>query len=394
MPNLIMPHGATYAEYQAAQEAYVDALIDKWEFFLGEGTKKHPLKPIPRKLWRAMAIIFENQSIASTRGQRRKDEQTLTTDVTLPVRYALPIVRDVFPQLIIAKVASIQPLPFSSGGTGQVFYLDFLREDVTPNVNVTIPDSDYAYTLENQVPHRLKMTVEAETLTAEKDMLAATWSTEVEEDARGALGLNVGAELVSACGAEILRELEHRMLNELLAGAGAGNINWAWTVPAGTVAQDHYETLFHQFLRAEVLIYNNRFRKADWIICGVNVAMYAQMAASFTPFGRMTPPGPQLSGVRLFGERTGFWDLYVTPYINANRAIMGTYPRSTIDTGYVFAPYIPLAAMPLMYADFRERGHAREGAYENKDKWTRNVRTRNAKMMVVNTMYATITIAA
>lgn len=392
MPNLIMPHGATYAEYQAAQEAYVDALIDKWEFFLGEGTKKHPLTPIDKKLWRAMAIIFENQSIASSKGMR--SEQTLTTDVTLPVRYALPIVRDVFPQLIIAKIASIQPLPMSSGGTGQVFYLDFLREDVTPNTNVTAPDSDYSFSLENEVPRRLKMTVEAETLTAEKDILAATWSTEVEEDARGALGLNVGAELVTACGAEILRELEHRMLNEILTGAGAGNVNWAWTVPAGTLAKDHYETLHHAFIDAQVLIYNNRFRKADWIICGVNVAAYVQKGASFVAFDRMTPPGPQLSGVEQLGTRTGFWDMYVTPYINTNKAIMGTYPRTTIDTGYVFAPYIPLAAMPLMYADFRERGHAREGAYENKDKWTRNVRTRNAKMMVVNTLYATITIAA
>ena len=392
MPNLIMPHGATFAQYQAAQEAYVDALIDKWEFFLGEGTKKHPLKPIDRKLWRAMAIIFENQSIASTKGMR--SEQTLTTDVTLPVRYALPIVRDVFPQLIIAKIASIQPLPFSSGGTGQVFYLDFLREEVTPNTNLTAPDSDYAFTLENQVPNRIKMTVEAETLTAEKDMLSATWSTEVEEDARGALGLNVGAELVSAASGEILRELEHRMLDEIVTGAGAGNVPWAWTVPAGTLAKDHYETLHHAFIDAQVLIYNNRFRNADWVICGVNVASFIQKGADFTPFGRMTPPGPQLSGVRLFGERTGFWDLYVTPYINTNIAVMGTYPRSVIDTGYVFAPYIPLAAMPLVYADFLPRGHAREGTYRNVDKFTRNVRTRNAKMMVVNTMYATITITA
>jgi len=393
MPNLIMPHGASYTEYQAAQEAYVDALIDKWEFFLGEGTKKHPLKPIDRKLWRQMAIIFENQSIESTRG--RMSEQTLTTDVTLPVKYALPIVRDVFPQLIISKIASIQPLPFSSGGTGQVFYLDFLREDVTPNTNVTTPDSDYALTDENEVPQKLKMTVEAETLTAEKDMLAATWSTEVEEDARGALGLNVGAELVSACGAEILRELEHRMLNEILAGAGAGNVNWAWTVPAAyTKAKDWYETLHHAFIDAQTLIYNNRFRNADWVICGVNVASYVMKGADFVPLDRMVPPGPQLSGVRFLGAKTGFWDIYMTPYINTNMAIMGTYPRSTIDTGYVFAPYIPLAAMPLMYADFRERGHAQEGVYRNVDKWTRNVRTRNAKMMVVNTMYATITIAA
>jgi len=392
MANIIMPLGTTYEDYQAAQEAYVDSLIDKWEFFLGEGTKKHPLKPIPRNLWRAMAIIFENQSIASTRGAM--SEQTLTTDVTLPVKYALPIVRDVFPQLIISKIASIQPLPMSSGGTGQVFYLDFLREDVTPNTNVTSQDSDYAFSLENEVPRRLKMTVEAETLTATKDILAATWSTEVQEDARGAIGLNVPAELVSACGSEILRELEQRMLNEILAGAGAGNVNWSWTVPTGYTTKEWYETLHHAFIDAQALIYNNRYRNADWIICGVNLAGYVMKGADFTPLERMVPPGPQLSGVRLIGTKTGFWDIYMTPYINTNKAIMGTYPRSTIDTGYVFAPYIPLAAMPLVYADFRERGHAREGAYENKDKWSRNVRTRNAKMMVVSSMYATITISA
>lgn len=393
MPNIIMPHSGTYEDYLRAQEAYVDSLIDKWEFFLGKGTRKHPLEPIPESLWRSMAIVFENQSIASTRG--RMSEQTLTTDVTLPVKYALPIVRDVFPQLIISKIASIQPLPFSSGGTGQVFYLDILREDVTPNTNVTADDSDYAFSEENAVPARIKMTVESETLEATKDILAATWSTEVEEDARGALGLNVGAELVSAAGAEILRELENRMLNEILTGAGAGNVNWAWTVPAGYTTKEWYETLHHAFIDAQALIYNNRFRNADWIICGVNVAGYVFKGADFTPFKRMTPPGPQLSGVRLVGERTGFWDIYMTPYINTNMAIMGTYPRTTIDTGYVFAPYIPLAAMPLMYADFRSVNDATlPGAYENKDKWTRNIRTRNAKMMVVDAMYATITIAA
>jgi len=392
--NIIMPMGSTIEQYEEAQRAYVDGLVDKWEFYLGSGTKKYPLKPIPEHLHRIMAVIFENQSIASSMGNRA--EVTLTTDVSMPVRYALPIVRDVFPQLIISKIASIQPMPFSSGGTGEIFYLDFLREDVTPNTNVTTPDSDYSYSEENAVPARMKMTVTKDTLTAEKDILGVTWSTEVQEDARGTLNLDVGAELVAAAGSEILRELEHRMLNEILAGASAGNVNWSQTVPAAyTKAKDWYETIFHALIDAQMLIYNNRFRNADWVICGTTLAGFIMKAADFVPLERMVPPGPMSTGVQLMGSIKGFWDIYMTPYIPAAKGIMGTYPRTTIDTGYVFAPYIPLAAMPLVYADYRGPNDATHpGAYENKDKWTRNIRTRNGKKMVVSDMYATITVTS
>jgi len=95
------------------------------------------------------------------------------------------------------------------------------------------------------------------------------------------------------------------------------------------------------------------------------------------------------------GRVEGFWDVYMTPYIPSARGIMGCYPRSVIDTGYVFAPYIPLAPMPLVYAEFMGPSDATlPGAYVNTDKWSRNVRTRNAKKMVVAELYSTITITA
>jgi hypothetical protein len=74
---------------------------------------------------------------------------------------------------------------------------------------------------------------------------------------------------------------------------------------------------------------------------------------------------------------------------------MGVYPRSMIDTGYIWAPYIPLQAMPKVYAEALERTHGTlPGAYINTDKWTRNVRTRNGKRMVQPDRFATMTISA
>jgi len=390
----VMDAGASYKGFLDNRRAYLEALVGKWEWFLGSGTKKNPLTPIPEKLHEAMAILFENQSIISAGGS--VIEQTMTTDVSLPVKYALPIVRKVYPQLILAKIASIQPMPLTSGGVMQIFYQNFLREDVSPETSLTTADSDYAFKGENEVPNRVKMTITSETVTAIKDILGASWSTEVQEDARGALNIDVESELVNNCAMEILRELEQRSLNEILTGATGGNVTWSWTVPAAyTRAKDWYETLFHGFLDAETLIWNNRYRHADWIICGRTLVSYAMKAATFVPAERLTPPGPQATGVEYVGRIMGLWDLYVTPYIGTNRGIMGIYPRSTIDTGYVFAPYIPLAPMPLVYAEYAGPSDATmPGAYKNVDKWSRNIRTRNAKKMVVPEMYSTLTISA
>jgi hypothetical protein len=255
-------------------------------------------------------------------------------------------------------------------------------------------DSDYAYKGEDEVPNRVKMQITAESVTATKDILGAVWSTEVEEDARGALNLDVPAELVNNCAEEILRELEYRCLNEILSGASAGNVNWSSTVGAGHTNKEWYETLHHAFVDAESLIYAQRYRNADWIIGGRTLLSYAMKSATFVPAERIGPSGPQsLSGVEYIGRVSAFWDLYMTPYIASNKAIMGVYPRSTIDTGYVFAPYIPLAPMPLVYAEYKGPADATlPGAYVNTDKWSRNVRTRNAKKMVVPQMYATITV--
>jgi len=200
--------------------------------------------------------------------------------------------------------------------------------------------------------------------------------------------------LVQNCAEEILREIEYRCLNEILNGASAGNVTWSYTVPAGYTAKEWYETLHHTFIDAESLVYNNRWRNTNWIIGGRTLVSYAMKSATWVPSERMIPPGPAvLSGVEYAGRVEPYWDIYVTPFIPTNRAIMGIYPRSVTDTGYVFSPYIPLAPMPLVYGAFQPPSDpVLPGAYTNVDKFTRNVRTRNAKKMVVPSVYSTMTL--
>ena len=389
--ELILEKDETYQDYQDERRRYVEGLISKWQWLL-EGTKKQKLTPIPEHMWGSVAMMFENQVMWT---KQFLTEATKTTDVQLPVTYSLPIIRKVWPNLVAFKIAAVQPMPMSSGGVMNVFYQDFLREDAA-NTNLVTPDSDYAQSEENAVPKRVKMQIVKQTVEADKKILGASWSQEVEEDARGALNIDIESELIQQMSLEILHEIDQIILAEILLWASAGNVNWSWTVPAAyTSAKDYYQTLGHALIDAEDLIYGQRYRRADWIVAGRRVVRFIRKMQEFQPAPRNQPYDPFTVGVENVGRLTGFWDVYLTSYINQDRAIMGCYPRSQTDTGYVFAPYIPLMPMPKVYAEFKAYDDATlPGAYVNTDKWSRNVRTRYGKKLVVPQLYSTLSIAA
>jgi len=390
-PAFLIEEGGEYSDYKSTMKAERQKLVRKWEWLLKDN-KEYGFEEIPHHLWEPMATLFENQQAH----KRSRMEATLTTDVVLPQRYALPIVRNVYPNLIATKIASIQPMPLSSGGVGRIFYQDFQRED-SANASLTTLDSEYALSSENAVPKRVKMVITSDTITAIKDILGASWSTEVMEDAGGALGIDVESELVQQMTDEIIREIDQRVLNEILNGAGAGNTNWSQTVAAGYLAKEWYETLFHAIIDAEDNIYSNRYREADYLICGRSAYTFLLKSGDFKPEPRLdnNRQRMQRAGVRFEGVFMGLWDVYRTVMINTAKIIVGYYPRSQTDTGYVYAPYIPLAAMPLVYAEYKAYDDATmPGAYVNVDKWSRNVRTRYGKKMVVANAYATVTVTA
>lgn len=407
-PFKVLDEGDTFETYRDQLRAYQEALISKWEWLL-EGSE-YDLKPLPKGIWGWMSILFENQQAVS-RGVLR--EATQTTDLTLPEKYTLPIIRAVFPALLATKICSVQAMPAYSGGVGQIFWLDFLYEATggQPKVDVMPPDSDYAQydecDMENKVPKPLKMTIVSESITACKDILGATWSTEVQEDARNVLGLDVEQELVRACADEIVRELDYRILMAIWNGAAAGTTTWSYTLPEACdcAPKLYYETLAHAIIDASDDIYGNRYREADFIIAGRNVAKYLAKMDGYKAEPRAAHPTEGESykvGVNLIGRLTGMWDVYKTPLLGSDHAIIGAYPRGMVDCGFIFAPYIPLTPMPLVYAEYVWNDEALEpgagepphGAYLNTDKWTRNVRTRNAMKMVVPELYAKLVIEA
>jgi len=383
----VLEENEGYEDFIQSRRRYEEHLVSKWAYLL-EGTRKQKLKPIPEHLHKVMAMLFENQQATCRRGSLF-GEDNLKSDVTLPEKYALPIIRKVYPELWITKVGAIQPLPLSSGGVGRVFYQDFIRE--ADDTSLTSPQPNFALGSEGSVPKKVKMTIESETVEAEKDILGACWSTDVQEDARGAMGIDIESELVDQISQEILREHDQRCITELTEGAGAGNADWHWTLDEGYTAKEWYETLADAVIDSEDLIFGYRFRNADWMLCGRNAYKFIRKMSDFKPADRPSVGGQSIQlGVELVGRIEGFWDVYRSPYQDTNKILLGPYPRTQTDTGYIYAPYIPLGPMPLVYGEY----DSDTGVYKNTDKWSRNVRTRHATALVVPELYSTVELAS
>lgn len=380
-PMYVIEDQDTYKTFRMQQEAYVQALLKKWDFLI-DGSA-FGLDPLPEHLRRPMAIMFENQQ-ACSRGLL--SEQTKTTDIVVPEVMAMPIIRAAYPMLWASRVASVQPLPLAGGGAGKIFFLKLWREDVEPDTRLNVPDSDYALGAENSVPKRIKLTVDAIDVSAEKDILAAVWSQEVEEDARNALSLNVPATLINAMAGEIAREHDQRILNEIHGGA-ATEVTWSETPGSGYLAKEWYETLIHAIIDADMNIWEAHYRRADWVVCGVDFFSYLLKTQDFKMERRGTNEGE--TGIERVGTLSGLYDVYLSAYLPDKEATVGRYTRDVIDTGYVIAPYIPLSPMPAVYAEMET-----DGTLKNTDKWTQNVRTRQAKKMVQNTLFSRVKITA
>jgi hypothetical protein len=84
-----------------------------------------------------------------------------------------------------------------------------------------------------------------------------------------------------------------------------------------------------------------------------------------------------MAGVNKVGNISKKWDVYVDPYFPRNVILVGRRGNSFLESGYVYAPYVPLQVTPTIFGteDFAPR---------------KGVMTRYAKKMVRPDMYGLV----
>ena len=218
-------------------------------------------------------------------------------------------------------------------------------------------------------------------VTAESKKLKAVWTLEAQQDLMAYHGLSAESELLAVLADQIRREIDREIISDLAAKASAGNVSWSATVPENYNGseREYSMTLYDAIIDANTLIYKKRYRNANWIVADPDTCSRLEKLDGFKELNNEAGLGGAGLGIERFGILRNRFTVYKDPWATANRMLLGYKGNTFMETGYVYAPYIPLYTTPVIVDpnDFSPR---------------RGVMTRFAKKCVAPDFYATVTI--
>ena len=257
--------------------------------------------------------------------------------------------------------------------------------------------------LENQANlPEIDIKVDSVAVTAVTKKLKAKWTPELAQDLNAYHNMDAEVELTSILSEQIALEIDREILNDLVQGADAATYYWSRRPGrfvdratgndistdanegllgadfTGTVSE-WYETLIETINDVSATIHRKTLRGgANFLVCGPETANILEFTAGFRAAVTADAEVGQAGAVKI-GAISKKWDVYVDPYFPRNVVLVGRKGSSFLESGYVYAPYVPLQVTPTIFGveDFVPR---------------KGVMTRYAKQMVRADMYGLVVI--
>ena len=260
---------------------------------------------------------------------------------------------------------------------------------------VTDPyESDLAMAPTPPIPE-LDFTIKSVSVTANPRKLKAKWTPELAQDLAAYQNLDAEVELTQVLSEAIALEIDREILADLLYNATGANFFWS-RVPGrfvnktdgspysasftGTV-REWYETLVETVIDVANNIHRKTLRgAANFLVTSPDVATIFEASVLYKPVLSMDPKETMFTvGTEKVGTLNNRFTVYKDPYFPRNKILVGYKGGSFLETGYVYAPYVPLIVTPTIYApeDFTPR---------------KGVMTRYAKKLVRSDFYGTVTV--
>jgi hypothetical protein len=272
---------------------------------------------------------------------------------------------------------------------------------------LTIPtfESNFASTPSPVIPE-IDIKIESIAVTAQTRKLRARWSPELAQDLNAYHSLDAEVELTQILSEQIALEIDREILNDLLTQANGANYYWsrmpgkfikkntgteielASSLAAGPrftgTVREWYETLVETIIDVANEIHRKTLRgSANFIVVSPEVATIFEASILYKPNisidGQGQPGSPFSLGAMPIGSLSNRFTVYKDPYFPRNKVLVGYKGGSYLETGYVYAPYVPLIVTPTIFApeDFTPR---------------KGVMTRYGKKMVRSDFYGTVTV--
>ena len=253
--------------------------------------------------------------------------------------------------------------------------------------------------LENEtaIPE-IDIKVDSIAITARTKKLKAKWTPELGQDLNAYHNLDAEVELTSILSEQIALEIDREILQDLVKGRTAATYYWSRSpglfvnrvtgaeIGASSAAPDFtgtvsewYETLIETINDVSAQIHRKTLRgAANFIVCSPEVANILEFTAGFRANVTADADKGEIGAVKV-GSLNRKFDVIVDPYFARNVILVGRKGSSFLESGYVYAPYVPLQTTPTIFGpeDFVPR---------------KGVMTRYGKKMVRPDMYGLVVV--
>ena len=229
-------------------------------------------------------------------------------------------------------------------------------------------------------------------IVAKTRKLKAQWTPEFAQDLNAYHSIDAEAELTSMLSEYISQEIDLEILdmlveNALTEGHWSARVGYAWdgsafAAPSANDVQRYSQQQWFQTLGTVLQRVSNQIHAktmrggANFMVVSPDVATILESIPGFAAAG--TGNEMQFAmGVSQVGSFANRYQVYKNPYMTSNQILLGFKGSQFLETGAVYAPYIPLIMTPLVYdpTNFQPR---------------KGVMTRYAKQMVRGEFYGKV----
>ena len=196
-------------------------------------------------------------------------------------------------------------------------------------------------------------------VSVEERKLRATWSPELAQDVSAFHNIDAEAELTAMLSEQVAAEIDREILRDLRKAA-AWQLRWdynGWR-KASSAASPYTQKEWNQTLITKLNQISAQIHKST-LRGGANfIVVSSEISAIFDDleYFHVSDANPEQDqynmGIERIGSLSGRYQVYRDPYAPAYSIIIGHKGKSLLDTGYIYAPYVPLQLTPTMYNPF------------------------------------------
>lgn len=210
--------------------------------------------------------------------------------------------------------------------------------------------ANYEYDLEgNPFQPEVTLSIDSDSVGAITRKLKTSWSLEAAQDLKAVHNIDAESTLTDLMADELVAEIDREIINDLInAAAIRAEHNFATAAGASVNFTDRNIALLYKVIEVANIIHRTTLRgPANWMVTSSDICSKFEQLNDFRASDVLTTEGIDV-GISNAGNIQGKLKIYKDPLFPSCKILMGFKGNSVLDSGYFYAPYIPLLSTPTV----------------------------------------------